>query len=280
MLKRMSEFQYHYGLIVRIYPNTKQKRIITASSNASRFVYNKMVEIGKEISNFGKPKIFIKTVDERIARLRELKNSTKILKDTYSWLRTKDVDTMALDNAKMSYNKAWNLYRKVYHIAPPNFHKKSYEEKYQTSEHYDKKKIDTPTMSNGRCKFSQSHVILPVIGRIRYVSSPKIMAKLLVMTGVRIGTITIAKDSCGDYYASFQLASDNPFVEEATKTGSKIGIDLNVENFYADSNGEIIDNPHYYRKQKKHLANAQRKLGKRAARAKKEHRPLKTAKNY
>lgn len=82
------------------------------------------------------------------------------------------------------------------------------------------------------------------------------------MLEVRIGTITITKESCGDYYASFQLASDQPFVAKAPKTGSKVGIDLNIENFYADSNGKIVDNPHYYRKAKKRLAKAQRKLGK------------------
>lgn len=32
MLKKMSEYEYHYGLKVRIYPSTKQKQIIAASS--------------------------------------------------------------------------------------------------------------------------------------------------------------------------------------------------------------------------------------------------------
>ncbi len=135
-------------------------------------------------------------------------------------------------------------------------------------------------MRNGRCRFSKNHAVLPVLGRIRYVGSPKMLAKLLSMTEVRIGTITITKDACGDYYASFQLASDTPFIEKAPKTGSKVGIDLNVENFYADSNGRIVDNPHYYRKARKRLAEEQRKLSRRAVRAKKEHRPLKSTKNY
>lgn len=118
------------------------------------------------------------------------------------------------------------------------------------------------------------------MGKIRYVGSHKIMTKLFGMSEVRIGTITITKDNCGDYYASFQLASDESFVKKATKTGSRVGIDLNIENFYADSNGHIEDNPHYYCKARKRLAKAQRKLSKRTARAKKEHRSLKTAKNY
>ena len=90
MLKKMSEYEYHYGLKVRIYPSTSQKRIITASSNASRFVYNKMVEYGKEISAFGKPSVCIKVVEERLARLKQLRSSTTELKNTFSWLCDKD----------------------------------------------------------------------------------------------------------------------------------------------------------------------------------------------
>ena len=280
MLKKMSEYKYHYGLKVRIYPSSKQKQIITASSDASRFVYNKMVEYGKEIYAFGKPGIYLKLVEERLARLKQLKDSTTELKNNFPWLCDKKIDTLAIENAKQSYKKAWNMYRKIYNIAPPNFRKKGYTEKYQTTAQYDRKKISVPTMDNGRCKFTGKQVNLPVLGKIRYKGSLKIMQKLFNMAEVRIGTITLTRDTCGDYYASFQLASDRPFVEKAVKTGSKIGIDLNIENFYADSDGHIEDNPHYYRKIRKRLANAQKKLGRRAARAKKEKRPLKTAKNY
>jgi len=280
MLKRMDQYQHHYGLKVRIYPSTAQKQVITASSDASRFVYNKMVEIGREISCFGKPAIYIKVVDERLAWLKDLGSSTTTLKNTYPWLCAKDVDSLAIANAKQSYKTAWNMYRKVYRIATPKFHKKSNGEKYQTTAQYNKKKISIANMSNGTCRFSRNHVVLPVLGKIRYAASRRMMAKFFAMREIRIGTITIRKNSCDEYYASFNLASDEAFVTEAPKTGSQVGIDLNVENFYADSDGHIVPNPHYYRNAKKRLAKAQRILCRRAARAKKEHRPLGTAKNY
>ena len=142
MLKKMSEYTYHYGLMVRIYPNTEQKQIISVNSNVSRFVYNKMVQLGKEISSFGRPNIYLKVVSDRIAYLREIKDSTTKLKDIYPWLCDKRIDSLAIANAKQNYSKAWNLYRKVYDISPPNYHKKGYEEKYQTNAQYNKKKID------------------------------------------------------------------------------------------------------------------------------------------
>ena len=279
-MKKMSEYIYHYGLKVRIFPNTEQKQIISVSSNASRFVYNKMVQLGKEIYSFGNPSIYVKVVNDRLAYLKELKKSTTMLRNIYPWLHDKRIDCFAIANAKQNYNKAWNLYHKVYNISPPNYHKKSYEEKYQTNAQYNKKKIDTPTMNNGSCRFFKNHVVLPCLGKIRYKGSTKMLQKLFSMQEIRIGTITITKDTYGDYFASFKLASDIPFVKSLPKTGSKVGIDLNIENFYADSNGNFMDNPKYYRKAKRRLAKAQRKLSKRMYRAKKENRPLKNANNY
>ena len=279
-MNKMSEYAYHYGLTVHIYPNTEQKQIISVNSDVSRFVYNKMVQLGKEIYAFGKPSIYVKVIDERLTYLKELKKSTTMLRNMYPWLCDKRIDSLAIANAKQNYSKAWNLYRKVYDISPPNYHKKGYEEKYQTNAQYNKKKIDIPTMNNGSCRFSKNHVVLPCLGKVKYKGSAKVLQKLLSMQEIRIGTITITKDTCGDYYASFQLASDIPFVKSLPKTGSKIGIDLNIENFYADSKGNFIDNPKYYRRVKKRLAKAQRKLSKRTARAKKEGRSLKTANNY
>ena len=280
MLKKMSEYTYHYGLMARIYPSTEQKQVISVNSNVNRFVYNKMVQLGKEICVFGKPSIYIKVVDKRLTYLKELKKSTTMLKGMYPWLCDKRIDSLAIANAKQNYSKAWNLYHKIHNISPPNYRKKGYEEKYQTNAQYNKKKIDIPTMNNGSCRFSKKHIVLPCLGKIRYKGSAKMLHKLFSMQEIRIGTITITKDACGYYYASFQLASDTSFVEKLLKTGSKVGIDLNIENFYADSNGYIEDNPKYYRKAKKRLSKAQRKLGKRMHRAKNEKRPLKDASNY
>ena len=167
-----------------------------------------------------------------------------MLRNMYPWLCVKRIDSLAIANAKQNYSKAWNLYRKVYDISPPNYHKKGYEEKYQTNAQYNKKKIDIPTMNNGSYRFSKNHVVLPCLGKVKYKGSAKVLQKLFSMQEIRIGTITITKDTCGDYYASFQLASDIPFVKSLPKTGSKIGIDLNIENFYADSKGNFIGSAH------------------------------------
>ncbi|WP_235805906.1 RNA-guided endonuclease InsQ/TnpB family protein, partial [Levilactobacillus koreensis] len=97
---------------------------------------------------------------------------------------------------------------------------------------------------------------------------------------IRIGTTTVSMDAVGHYFVSMQIGSEHPFVSEQSVIKSKVGIDLNLENFLTDSNGQVIDNPHYYRTIRGKLAKAQRKLSRRARRAKKSQRRLSESKNY
>ena len=281
MAKAMKIFLYHFGLKVRIYPDYQQRKIIKINSDASRFVYNEMVYINLELWKFGNPKIYIKGVTEKISELNLLKNSTAELKNKYFFLRDKNVDSLAIDNAKQNYQKAWKLYREIHSHGTPNFHRKTYLESYQTNPHY--KTTDEAHLTNANVKFlDEKYIQLPKLGKIRFKGSSKRLQKLFEMDKqheIRIGTLTIKKDGCGDYYLSMQLASDEPFVKTLKFVGSKVGIDLNLENFYADSFGNIIDNPRYYRRAKKRLKNAQRILSRRILRAKKDKRPILTAQN-
>lgn len=281
MAKAMKDFLYHFGLKLRIYPDYQQRKIIKINSDASRFVYNEMVYINLELWKFGNPKIYIKGVTEKISELNRLKNSTAELKNKFFFLRDKNVDSLAIDNAKRNYQSAWKLYREIHSHGTPNFHRKTYVESYQTNPHY--KTTDAAHLTNANARFlDEKHIQLPKLGRIRFKGSSKRLQKLFEMDKqheIRIGTLTISRDGCGDYYVSMQLASDEPFVKPFALTGRQIGIDLNLENFYADSFGNIIDNPRYYRAAKKRLRNAQRILSRRILRAKKDKRPLITAQN-
>ena len=276
--KKMADYAYHYGLKVRIYPSQQQKEMIRRNADAARCVYNEHVAVNKEIARFGRRSIYIDFIEKRIEALRERIRTVTALKDRYPWLRHPDIDAQSIANARQNYQRAWRQFRAVHHAGVPNFHKKTSVESYQTNPHYSKGTEISLFTSNARF-LDKHHLMLPKLKRIRFQGSRKILDRLFAMKEVRIGTITITKDSRHRYFASFQLGSDEPFVKTSPKTKAEIGIDLNVENFYADSNGEIVANPRYYRRQKRRLANAQRKLSRRIVRAKKEHRPLREAKN-
>lgn len=277
-MKKMKDLKYHYGLKVRIYPNSVQKKIIKLNSDASRAVYNEMVGINLELFRLKQVNLYIDTIVLRINQLEKRRSQTKHLKNYLLYLNDPRIDSNTVANAKQNYSTAWKNWKKVHRAGTPNFHKKSYRESYQTNAHYSKDSAMDIFSSTGVRFIDLNHIQLPKLGRLRISGSHKRI--LSNKTDIRLGTVTVSKDTADRYFASFQLGSDTPFVEKFAKTGKQLGVDLNLDNFLTDSNGAMVANPRFYRKAKRQLAKAQRKLGKRCARAKKEGRSLRTDKNY
>ncbi|WP_338432751.1 RNA-guided endonuclease TnpB family protein [Limosilactobacillus fermentum] len=275
-MKSMAQMKCHYGLKVRIYPSDRQKKIIKINSDASRFIYNEMVAINKELMQLRRVKLPIDIVQDRIKQLT-MRQNAKQMSNHYQFLEDKRIDSLTKANAIQNYRKAWNAFRKVHATGVPKFHRKSYHWRYQTNCQYPGQKNALPT--NGTvCFLDNSHIKVPKIGLLRVAGSQARLLKRICET--RIGTVTLTKDSADRFFLSMQLASDTPFVNWPQNTGKQIGIDLNTENFLTTSNGDTVANPRYYRIIKGRLAKAQRILSRRARRAKQEHRPLRTSKNY
>jgi len=279
MSKSMAQLSYHYGVKVRILPSSAQKRLIKRNSDASRFVYNEMNSMNRELYQLRQVKTPIAIVQDRIETLEaRLKTPATGISNIHGWLNDAGFDSLMKANAIKNYKNAWNMFHKVHQAGTPVFHKKRVEQKYQTSCTYSKR-VTAPSMLNGSVRIiDRRHVRLPKLGTLRFKGMPD---KLLSCSNaIRIGTTTISMDATGRYFVSMQLASERPFVEALNGTDSSIGIDLNTENFLTDSNGNVVANPRYYRSVKGKLAKAQRKLSRRALRAKKEHRSLSNSTNY
>jgi len=274
--KPMAELEYKYGMKVRIYPSDHQKKIIKINSDAGRFIYNQMVALNKELYKLKKITLPIEIVLHRIEQLKS-RRSARQLSNHYQFLEDKRIDSLTKANAIQNYQKAWNLFHKVHKSGVPKFHRKSYAWQYQTNCQYPNKK--RTCMTNGTVRFlDRKHILVPKLGRLRLKISN--INAISFKGEIRIGTVTISKDSTGKFFLSLQLASDKPFVKKMESVGSKLGIDLNTKNFLTDSNGDVIANPRYYRSIKKKLSKEQRKLSRRQVRAKKEHRALRCCKNY
>lgn len=278
-MKSMSDLKYHFGVKMRIYPDDRQKKIIDLNCNISRFVYNKMIEINTKLYRLHKTNIYIRQNAIEQENLEKQLRYVKYLKNRYPFMYQRDIDSDNVSHAKRSYKAAWNMFRKVHSAGTPKFKKKGYESKYQTTTHYSSKSKDNISIYSGLPRFEDlNHIKLSKVGTVKVVNQRKDM--FAKKTDIRMGTVTITKDICDRYYISLALASDTPFVDAKEKTGMNLGIDLNIENFLTDSNGAMVANPRYYETIHNKLAHAQRKLSRRQLRAKKEHRPLREAKNY
>lgn len=286
-MKTLKDLPYCFGIKMQIFPSSIQKRIIDKNIDFARFYWNHLVAINKEISGLKSDKSFsYPWIESRISYLKELANpNCRILKSMYWFINNPELDSDVPMQTKANYKAAWNLYRKVKAVQPPAFRKKQDYGSYQTSNHYNRKKVTVATPYNGRIRFlDRKHISFAKAGRIRIAFSHKLYKRIEKMCAngaeVRLTKATVSRDSCHSYFISFQIASDMPYAETFTKTGKEIGIDLNLDNFLTDSEGNVVDNPRFYRKMKAKLTKAQRKLSKRCARAKKEHRPIAKARNY
>ena len=272
----MADFSYHYGLKMRMFPSSKQKRVINNNINASRFAYNEMVAIDKELYSLQKVQIPIAIIEDRIAYLKKRQNNTQMLFAIHPWLAGTGVGTDVIDQARRAYQSAWRLFRRVHCSGVPVFHRKRNDGSYQLPTRYTKSAAGI--MSGSNRFLDTKHVTISGLGKIRVSGSQKRLFSQA--DDIRVGTITVRRDATDCYYLSMQLGSDTPFVETSQNNHPAVGIDLNTDNFLTDSDGKVVSNPRYYRAIKGRLAKQQRKLARRALRAKTEHRPLKDSKNY
>lgn len=278
-MKKMAELKYHFGLKVRMYPSDAQKQLIKLNSDASRFIYNEMVAINKELWQLRRVKLPIGTVQSRINQLKERKNARK-MSNHFQFLNAEGIDSLAKANAIQNYNRAWKNFHQTPGTGIPKFHRKSYAWKYQTNCQYSGQ--NEAWLTNGSAKFlDRNHFQVPILGVVRIKGSKKRLGQLLSRTDqTRIGTVTITKDATDRFFLSLQLASDAPFASAPAAPKQAVGIDLNTDNFLTTSDNAVVANPRYYQTIKGKLAKAQRTLSRRQRRAKKEHRSLRNSKNY
>ena len=276
----MKDYNYHIGLKLRIYPSDKQKKIIKMNGGASRYIYNKLVADNNEIYELKKSSSFSIADRNRLKFLQSIHQSKSNMLVMIPFLSQKEIDSDMIDNAIQNYKMAWNQYKKVKGSSVPTFHKKDNTYFYKTSNHYGKARDNC--LKDGSIYFiDENHINLPKIGRIRFKGSKKLVNKILNFPyEIRVGSTSIEMDNLGLCYISISLASDYPFYDEYDKTNTSVGIDLNLSNFLADSNDNIIDSPKFLMKSEAKLKKEQRKLSRKYEAAKKDKRKYYESKNY
>ena len=282
-MRTCSAMPYHTGIRLRIYPNYRQRKIISVNAGVSRFVYNRLVALNNERFELSKGAAVVPCYKERLSYIDSiLRNPNEALpamiKNSAPFLYGDLVDSLAVDNAIINYRKAWKKFREDPHAGIPDFHRKGYEQSYQTNAHYRK---TAKGINDANVRFEdKGHMMLPILGRIRVKGSEKRVSDLLGRVDTRIGTVRVLREADGRYFISLQIASEQPFAETLASTGAFVGIDLNLDNFLWDSDNHVVANPKDRRSSQEMLEKKQRCMSRKAECAKKEGRKLAQSKNY
>lgn len=176
---------------------------------------------------------------------QKLNNTPTQYKKEFEWL--KEVDSLALANAQMNLQTAYNNFFKRPEAGFPKF-------KSKKNNHFSY----TTNNVNGNFKVTDRYITLPKIGLVR-------VKKHRNFDGL-IKSVTISRNPSGKYFVSVLVKQEEK--EKLPTTDSKIGIDLGIKEFAIPSHGESIENPKCLRKSEQRL----RKLQKDLSRCKKDSR--------
>lgn len=206
----------------RLYPNKEQREYFAKCFGCVRFIYNRM--LSDKIDYYKETK-------------KKLNNTPAQYKKEFEWL--KEVDSLALANAQMNLQTAYNNFFKRPEVGFPKFKsKKNHNYSYTTNN------------QRGNIYVSDRYIKLPKIGLIR-------VKKHRDFEGL-IKSVTVSQTPSGKYYVSVLVNQEEK--EKLSKTDNQIGIDLGIKEFAIASDGEMIKNPKYLRKSEKRLRKLQKDL--------------------
>lgn len=208
----------------RIYPNTEQQILFAKTFGCVRFVYNRMLA--------DKIKYYEETG-------KKLNNTPAQYKKEFEWL--KEVDSLALANAQMNLQTAYNNFFRSPKIGFPKFKsKKSNRKSYTTN------------CVNGNISVENGYIKLPKVGFV------KLKQHRQVLSDYKLKSVTVSQTPSGKYYASVLFEYENQVQEK--EPHNFLGLDFSMHELYKDSKGNEPAYPRYYRQVEKRLKREQRKL--------------------
>ncbi len=189
-----------------------------------RFIYNRM--LSDKIKYYEETK-------------QKLNNTPAQYKKEFEWL--KEVDSLALANAQMNLQAAYNNFFRSPKVGFPKFKsKKSNRRSYTTN------------CVNGNILIENGYIKLPKVGLV------KLKQHRLIPSGYKLKSVTVSQTPGGKYYVSVLFAYENQVQQIEPQTF--IGLDFSMHELYKDSNGSEPQYPRYYRQAEKKLRRGQRKL--------------------
>ena len=212
----------------RLYPNKEQQILIAKTFGCVRFIYNRM--LSDKIKYYEETK-------------QKLNNTPAQYKKEFEWL--KEVDSLALANAQMNLQTAYNNFFRSPKNGFPKFKSK-------------KKDRNSYTTNNqkGTVCFIDGKLRLPKVGLVKIRQHRKIKE-----SGV-IKSATISQTPSGKYYVSILVEQEDK--KYLPKTNKNVGIDLGIKDFAIASDGQKIENPKYLAKSEKKLVMLQRQLSRKS----------------
>lgn len=210
----------------RLYPNKEQEVMFAKTFGCVRFIYNQM--LADKIVHY-------KETGEK------LNNTPAQYKKEFEWL--KEVDSLALANAQMNLQTAYNNFFRNKKVGFPKFKSRKRDKNSYTTNN-----------QKGTVQILSNSIKLPKVGLV------KIKQHRIIPNGQIIKSATITRTPAGKYYVSILVEYEQMIPNIDLSKDKAIGLDYASHSFYVDSQGREADCPKFYRQSQDKLAKEQRKL--------------------
>ena len=221
----------------RLYPNSEQSILINKTFGCVRFVYNQMLSNRKAVYEQYK--------DDKEALKQQKYSLPADYKKEFEWL--KEVDSLALANAQLNLNAAYNNLFRDKSVGFPKF----------KSKHHDRKTYTTNNQKGSIRLIDNKTIRLPKLHDVTIKLHRPIPQHEVIKSA------TISQTSTGKYYISILVEFEQEIKTITPTVETVLGLDYSSKALYIDSEANSADYPRFYRQAEEKLKKAQRKLSKR-----------------
>lgn len=217
----------------KIKPTKKQQRQLLQAFGCARFIYNWGLD--------KKTKAW--TNEHKSISYFELAKELTALKQTeeHKWL--KNVPNECLQQSLRNLDNAYTQFFKA---------KKGFP-KFKSKKH---SKDTAKYLAAVYFNFDNWKVKIPKCGWVKLCEN-----KSFDLSNSKIGTLTVSRDKCGDYWCSIVVEDNKPQKSKAKiSEGTSVGIDLGIKDYAILSDGTKYSNPKYYENDRLKLKVLQQKF--------------------
>lgn len=213
----------------RIYPNVEQQSKLNQTFGCARVVWNRLVA---NFNAYGTPEY-----QDRFSE-KEIKADPELF-------FLKDVSAASLQQKRMDFDETksqfFNKQRKV-KLGRMKFKKKTGKQSYR--------------LPNQKFKLDQEGKTI----RLEKIGFVPVVLDRVVPLDADYRSVTVSKTPTGKYFVSILVKIN---VNCLPLTGKSVGIDLGLKDLFILSNGDVVSNPRWFRKNQTKLAKAQRHLSRK-----------------
>ena len=219
----------------KLKPTIKQRKKLSQTFGSVRFIYNWGLNRKKEAWEKNKEKISYGQLSKELTALKK--------DGEHEWLT--NCSSVALQQSLRNLDNAYTRFFKEKKGCPKFKSKKNSNDsaKFISGVHFD---------------FNEMRVDIPRVGKVKFLKN-----QVFDENQVKIGTLTVSRDKCGDYWCAIVVEDNKPQVEKAEICEeTAVGIDLGIKDYAILSDGTKYDNPQFLERELAHLATLQQRFAK------------------